>query len=267
MSCAKWLQVIGLSLAVCGTVALSIDVIGKGKVYNFLTHWISLFKIHRKLICIGAGLAIAFTAILPPFIDLWKTPIVSSVIPLMAKYSHISTAISTVLALFIAQFAIGGRASYRHIAARIITVVTVCFRFIRNNYEWQLTVKFIKRHLIAVSHLLINPQRLMNESLSLLKRIFSMDVLTYLYTIVLIGAVAYLVTSHPIWWVLSATINLTTIVTAAFVLIGYTLGWAIISLFQFFVSKDVDSTYKRLSVVGFMFLGIGFILQIIGIVL
>jgi len=267
MCYAKWLQVIGLSSAFIGTIFLSIGVIGKDRTCKFILRWIELFKRHRQRVSLSVGIAVAAISVFSPLIDLWETPLISIIVPLMSKFPHISISISTVLTLAIVQFVIGGRASFRCIGSGIVMVGLVGYRVIRNPSRWKSLVQRLRKHVMAGFRLLISPFRIMRKLLGIMRRVISIIPIAYFYVLVLGVAISYLATSHPAWWAMSTTINLTFIITFSLIILGFFLAWCILRGLQYFASEDVEKTFRRLSFIGFTLLGFGFILQLLGIIL
>ncbi|MFC2051890.1 hypothetical protein ACFLT4_04095 [Chloroflexota bacterium] len=267
MSYAKWLQVIGLSSAFIGTMLLSIGVIGKDKTCNFIIRWIERFRRHRQPISLSIGIATAVTAILSPMINLWKVPVIDIIIPLMSEFSYISVLISTILTLVIIQFAIGGRASFRRIGANIVIIVLVCYRAIKNPSSWKSLIQRLLNYVVVGFRLLINPSAMIKKLLGVIMRVISMLLRAYFYVLVLVGAISYLATSHPIWWAMSTTINLTIIVTFSLIMLGLLLAWSFLRVIEYLAGENVEKTYRRLSIIGFILLGLGFLLQLFGIII
>jgi hypothetical protein len=259
------LQVIGLFLAFIGAFALSIDTLGKERTYGFIYRWFERFRRHRRNISWWIGIIIAFIAVL--LINVWTTPLINAIVPPMFKLSVISICVSTIVALAIAQLAVGGRASFSQIGMAITTTTAVCYRVIVNPNQWGPLLERLQTQIISGFHLCMNPSRIGVMLRRAGRRIISVLPIANFYILLLGLAIVYLTTKNPLFWKSSIVIDLTFAITFILVMIGFLLGWIISIGLQFFIRGDSERTFFRLSVTGFMLLGTGFILQLIGVVI
>ncbi|MFC2003034.1 hypothetical protein ACFLV4_03715 [Chloroflexota bacterium] len=264
MDCARWLQVAGLFLAFIGAIFLSIDILGKKQVYHFLSRWLEVFRGHRLHISFFIGIVVALIAVF--FIDIWKTPLIQGIVPPMFKVPVISISLFTVVTLAIVQLVVGGRASYRRLGIAIITTVTTFYRVITNPSKWKPLIAQLQNQIISGFHLFMNSSRIVETLRRVGRRAIHILPLAYFYILILGFTIAYLATKHPAFWVYSITINLSLTITFSLVMIGFLIEWAISSGLQFLIRKGVKKTFSILSVLGFVLLAFGFILQIVGVI-
>ena len=265
MFCAKLLQAIGLSSAFIGAVFLSIDTFGKERTCNFIIRWVERFRRHREVVFLAVGIVVAIVALF--LIDLWRTPLINTIVPLMFRFPYISIYVSIIPTLAIVQLVIGGRASFGRIGSGIVTIGLVCYRVITNPSRWKPLFQQLRDQIMAGFRLLIHPSRIVRILLENRRRVISILSRAYFYIIVLCFAIFYVATGHPVFWVYSITLDLSFIITFSFVMLGFFLAWVALRVLEFFVSEDVEKAFSRLSFAGFVLLGLGFILQLFGIIL
>jgi len=242
MSCYQWLQVIGLFLALIGAFSLSIDALGKTRVYKFVHLWFERFMRQRRNVYLWIGIIVAFIAVL--LINVWKVPLVDAIVPLMFKYPVISICVSTILTLAVIQFAIGGWASFRRIGRAITTNAVAFYRVIASPNRWGPLLSRLKGK--RVSGFRVSP-------------------VAFLYLLLFGLVIAYITTKSPLFWTSSIAIDLTFVIMFVLVMFGALLGWFISKWLQFYIRRDAEETFLRLSVTGFILLSVGFTLQIIAV--
>lgn len=265
MDCAKSLQIAGLSLAFIGAISLSIKALGEERVYHFLNRWFETLKRHRPNISLFIGIVVALIAVF--FIDIWTTPLIKGIVPPMFKVSVISICLSTVVTLAIIQLVVGGRASYRRMGIAIITTVTTFYRVITNPSRWKPLIEQLQNQIISSFHLFMKPSRIVETLRRVGMRIIYALSVAYFYILLLSFLIAYLTTKHPAFWVLSITINLSFTIVFGLIMVGFLFERVISSGLQFLIREDVEKTFSRLSVSGFVLLAFGFILQLVGIII
>ena len=265
MTCAKWLYVIGLSSAFIGAVFLSIDTFGKQKTYNFINRWFKRFKRSRKEVFLVVGIIVAIIALF--LIDLWRTPLIKTIVPLMFNFPYISIYTSTIMTLAIVQLVIGGTASFGHIGLGMVSIGLVCYGFITSPSRWKSLCQRLRDQIMAGLRLLINPSRIIRILLENWRCIIRILSIPYFYILVLCFAILFVITGHSAFWIYSIALNLSFIITFSLIMLGYFSAWFALVSLQFFVSVDVKKAFQRLSFVGFILLGIGFILQLFGVIL
>lgn len=263
MSCAKCVQVAGLSLAFIGAVFLSIDTLGKESTYNFIHRWFERFRRQQLNISVVIGIVIAIIAVL--FIDVWKAPLINAIVPPMFKVSVISICATTIGALAIVQFAIGGRASFSQIGMAITTTAVAFCRVIARPNKWKPFSKRLQAQIVSGFHLCMNPSRIAVILRRIGRRIIRALPVAYFYILLLGLAIAYLTTRLPLFWVFAMTIHLTLAIVFILVMLGFLSERIICSVLQFLIREDAERTFGRLSVAGFILLSFGFTLQIIGV--
>lgn len=265
MDCAKWLQIAGLFLAFIGAISLSIDTLGKDKVFRFLKRCFEIFRRHRSNISLFIGLVVALIAVY--FIDIWKTPLINGILPPMFKMPVISIWLSAIVTLAIVQLVIGGRASYRRMGITIIMTVTAFYRVITNPSRWKPLIEQLQNQIINNFHLFMNPSRIVEMLQRVGRRVIHALPTAYFYILILGFTIAYLATKHPAFWVSSIAISLGLTITFSLVMIGFLFERAISSGLQYLIREDAEKTFGRLTTSGFVLLAFGFVFQLVGVIL
>lgn len=231
MDYVKWLQVAGLSFAFVGAILLSIDTLGKQRVYDFLSRWFEILRRHRFYISLSIGLAVVCMAIY--FKDIWSRPLIEVILPPMFNVSVISIWLFTIVTMAIVQLFYGGRASYRHTGITIIMTVTTFYRLITNPGRWKPLIEQLQKQIISSFHLFLNTCRFVVETVPRAERrsSYALTVLGFdvLLLILLLGlAIAYLVTEHPKVWASSIAVNLGLIIYFSLITVGFLFNRAIL---------------------------------------
>jgi hypothetical protein len=264
MSCSQWLQVVGLSFALVGAVLLSLDKLGKDRIHGFVSRCFERFRRHRKIISWAIGSVVAIVAI--SLIDIWTTPLVSTVVPPMFKWSIISICASTIWLLVITQLVLGGRASFRQTGVAIATAAGAFCRVIASPHRWEPLLRRFKDQMISGFRLFMNPSRIVVILRRNVRRIIRVLSATYLYVFILGLAIAYLTTQISVFWSSSITFGLTTAIVFILFMLGFLLERIISGVLRFLVREDAERTFARFSIAGFLLLGVGFGLQMIGVI-
>lgn len=265
MDCAKGFQVAGLCLFFFAGIFLSVDALGRGKVYAFILRWYERFRKYRQMVSLIIGIAVAIVALY--LVDIWKTPLIKGIIPSMFDLPIISICISAIVALAVVQLVIGGRESFGRIWSGMVAIGLVCYRFVTSSNRWKSLPRRLLDQIMSGLRLLINPSKIIRILKENRKRVIYILSVAYFYVLILSSALAYLTTKHSVFWVISLTINLSFIISFSLIMIGFLLARATLSGLQFIVREDAEKTFSRLSFVGFVLLAFGFILQLVGIII
>lgn len=264
MSWSQGLQVAGLSSALIGAVLLSLDKLGKDRIHDFVSRWFERFRRRRNIISWGIGIVVAIIAV--SLIDIWTTPLVSTIVPPMFKLSIISICASTIWSLAIVQLVLGGRASFRQIGMAITTTTVAFCRVIASPNEWKPLLRRLKDQIISGFRLFMNPSRIVVILRRNVRRIIRALSVACFYVFLLGLAIAYLTTQLSVFWAFSITLGLTSAILFSLVMLGFLFERIISGVLRFLVRGDAERTFTRFSIAGFMLLSVGFILQLIGVI-
>ncbi|MFC1912123.1 hypothetical protein ACFLXG_03095 [Chloroflexota bacterium] len=266
MSIDKYFVLIGLFFAFWGAVFLSIDTLGKEKIYDNFSRWFQRFKKQKTTITLLVGAMVGVIAIL--YIDSWKAFVTEEFVSLMREAPVISISLSTIASLAIIVLIVFGeniRGAFIKIGRTNLAIYRVLLNIVTLKWLKYLINAFTK---MSYSNLLRWNFRSLLKVLFKLITVITQIFLVLYFSILLIGSpIAYFITKEEVFWDISVTIQLAIIITFMLVAAGFPVVQVALSIFNFLIREDVDKTFNRFSATGFLLLALGFVLQFIGVII
>jgi hypothetical protein len=244
----KLLQILGLFLTFVAAVLLSIDNIGTPKVINGISI-LNSFMIRNRVkifpiisICLFLGLYYATTE-----------GIVQTLFQILSNWYVIAAPLMCILALIFVLIVAEGGAGFLNLISRMWDIVVTVFyhtpvRLVTNKHlmSWRAFLLYVR--LQFQTHLRITRFDRFIEGLLLL---------------LIAGQTIYATSSRKeTLLMISLAINLLFVLGFALVWLARFLMFRLLTILQFFVNRPERTTF-RLSIVGYVFLSVGFLLQLI----
>jgi len=263
MSGMQVLEVIGLVFAFFGALLLSIDKLGRTKVCRCIADLSSYLKRRRHAIAGVIGILFASPVLVCSTTQRAQSVILlRGILQLPREYVVLISLMFALLALLLYMLVVEGRARSRG----IITGHGNIERGARQ------LCGFICRWFRFISH----PSGLERPVVVHRRSVFRAFYTSFVVVLLLGPIVAFLMSGHILYLAVSLAMSFSFTAGFGLVLLGYVLASGVQRVLGFFVDDEESEssrvgeelkTFRRLSVSGFVGLGLGFLLQILSVVL